>query len=183
MLSLSSSFSSRCEADSFKGSVELLAEPDAVLIDRGLDFGRSAKGSHDEPNHGHRRLLGVRRERQHCRAPERCDELPPPQVLALPWQLVETGQNISFQPSSHRVLHCKMRAGARSATGQQRRAPPLVANHHTCAKNGPGQVQHGNCAVEAYSATSSAMASSSGGNAMPSALAVLRLMTNSNVLD
>jgi hypothetical protein len=41
------SFSSRREADGFKGSVELLAKPDVVLIDRGLDFGCSYKGTHD----------------------------------------------------------------------------------------------------------------------------------------
>jgi hypothetical protein len=40
-------FSSRREADGFKGSVELLAKPDIVLIDRGLDFGCSYKGTHD----------------------------------------------------------------------------------------------------------------------------------------
>src|SRR6516165_1364794 len=39
--------SCRCEPDGFKGSVELLAEPDVVLIDRGLDFGRPSKGTHN----------------------------------------------------------------------------------------------------------------------------------------
>jgi hypothetical protein len=34
--------SCRCESNGFKGSVELLAEPDVVLIDRSLDFGSFA---------------------------------------------------------------------------------------------------------------------------------------------
>src|SRR5215469_12438673 len=40
-------FSRRRKADGFKGSVEFLAEPDVVLIDRGLVLWRSAKGTHD----------------------------------------------------------------------------------------------------------------------------------------
>jgi hypothetical protein len=40
-------FSSGRKADGFEGSVELLAEPDVVLIDRGLVVWRSAKGTHD----------------------------------------------------------------------------------------------------------------------------------------
>src|SRR5262249_62150338 len=41
------SFSSRRKPDGFKGSVELLAEPDVMLIDRGLVLWGWAKGTHD----------------------------------------------------------------------------------------------------------------------------------------
>ena len=53
--------------------------------------------------------------------------------------------------------------------------PPL----QLCAKTGREQSQHD----EAYSMTSSARASRVGGISMPSALAVGRLMTSSNLID
>jgi len=47
MLSLSCDFSSRRKPNGFKGSVELLAEPNVMLIDWGQHFGRSTKGTYD----------------------------------------------------------------------------------------------------------------------------------------
>jgi hypothetical protein len=47
MLSLSCAFIEPARAQGFKGSVELLAEADVVLIDRGLGLGRWAKGTDD----------------------------------------------------------------------------------------------------------------------------------------
>ena len=41
------SFSSRRQPNRYKSPVELLAEPDVVLIDLGVDLGRSVKGTHD----------------------------------------------------------------------------------------------------------------------------------------
>jgi hypothetical protein len=47
MLSLCCEFPSRRKTDGFKGSVEFLAEPDVVLIDRVLVLWHSAKGTHN----------------------------------------------------------------------------------------------------------------------------------------
>ena len=52
-----------------------------------------------------------------------------------------------------------------------------IAEGPSCAIRRPEQVQR------AYSTTSSARADSVGGTSMPSAFAVLRLITNSNLVD
>src|SRR5262245_5953305 len=59
---------------------------------------------------------------------------------------------------------------------QRQRGSPV------CAISGPEQAQQNQAANADYSITSSARVSSAGGTVIPSALAVLRLMTSSNLV-
>jgi hypothetical protein len=51
------------------------------------------------------------------------------------------------------------------------------------ARSGREHVQQGSCETDTYSITSSARASSVGGTVSPSALVVVRLIANSNLVD
>ena len=80
------------------------------------------------------------------------------------------------------------RAGMKSTRSIRLLTPRKLAKLLRCqdfpprAKNGPEQTQQGPYTETAHSITSSARASSDGGNSRPSALAVFRLMRNSNLV-
>ena len=152
-----------------------------------VSFGRSRR---KEPDHGHHWLLRARNERPCCRrATESPEKFPPPH--ARPAQETASCRlNECFnRPETSRCrvhscrcplwvisghLQCKMRMSALppiadiKRTGCDVRFVPL-------ATNAPQQMMR-------YSITSSAIASTPDGIARPSVLAVLRLITNSNLV-
>jgi hypothetical protein len=107
-----------------------------------------------------RRVLRARRERPRRRAAQQRDELaafhcPMPPVLQ-----IERIANLTY---GRRLLRCGILFQAMSLVGSQAAVSNRGKNH-------------------AYSITSSARASSEGGTVRPSALAVIRLMTRSNLV-
>ena len=125
-----------------------------------------------------------------------------PGFCIAPFNFLLCNSVIGFMPSnsqSWRASHRRIRSSGRidlkarptevnvrfgskadmcSATGHVRFAPE--SGHVRCKQECPLSANSGHCAT--YSITSSALASSDGGTVRPSALAVLRLITSSNLV-
>src|SRR5262249_3703248 len=144
----------------------------------------------DEADHRHRRLLRPRRQRTCCRRTAEHDELAPshgahPRPGSRP---SIAGQARASQQK--RAAHVRsgsftslwlLRSTVRMSASHPKATESLRSSEMTLsATSGPEQVQQ---TEQAYSITSSAMASTPGGMARPSALAVPRLSTSSNLLD
>jgi hypothetical protein len=138
----------------------------------------------EKPDHRHRRLLRTSRERPRCRAAEQGDELAPHHGL----HLLRLGPHITTSVYEWCVVHHSKIVCRMAEMGQERlsqaslrsvRGSPHYGHASACrARLFRATSRH----APAHSISSSARASSVGGSSRPSALAVLKLMTNSNLV-